>query len=776
MSDHVEISDYIKYSLSELGARNGHHLFEELCFHLAKSIVTPDLMFMTGPVSVGGDQGRDFETFRGNRAGRDIVFACTLQKDNLPTKVRSDVVRIITAGRHSDEINVMCAANLAGSTRHDLEAEVLRTHGVHLEVFDGTNIADKLAQPANFWIARRYLRIPESMAPESPTGTNRYTESRGRWLGRTEPISTLGELFDVQESAREIVFDDGPVADLEFWLEHIRRIANPVGESLARKAFYQLAALSLRGTESMHGLETDLAAYFGRIAEVEDEVEVEDVEVLLNYAASATLTGRCDLGRVALAQWRSTLIARIGDLISQSNRPGRRCALRLSLGGAHLIPVDEDDPFPDEAIDAAMTSWLELVAESDRAPYFPIRRVAKLLDALVVLVIDHHNYVELRDGLAVRIHERFQAETTASARDRALALMKASRPLDALSDLHRVRRAWFVRDTLRGTILTSLLIAECYRRLKLPAASKMFLLAAAHNALADVGPEVNDLIPKSVFLAAQVDYEAGAWMGAVELTEIAILLYDELGAAPWAAEDPSYDQNFMMLFAPYGLARAYRPTAVEPIRGALERAGILHVAPSGPGLWDDTTEADAAAKFSAEGLFPFADCGMRRTMTSTALGHDICVTFDNTFEAALAGERFLATLEVTVAAIAADGLAMTPTRLIIDVSIVGGLDTTQINQTPSADGPVWRVSIPSGTTALDVIRGTAGAALAVLQDAVVAGDETQQTIERVVEITLPALTTLGGTYDEFLCSVVPKERWERSHRELTSPLGQPMSA
>jgi hypothetical protein len=58
-----EIAQYIGFQLSELAGTNGHHEFEKLCFHLARKRIYPNLLPSTDPVSAGGDQGSDFETY-----------------------------------------------------------------------------------------------------------------------------------------------------------------------------------------------------------------------------------------------------------------------------------------------------------------------------------------------------------------------------------------------------------------------------------------------------------------------------------------------------------------------------------------------------------------------------------------------------------------------------------------------------------------------------------------------------------------------------------------
>jgi hypothetical protein len=59
----VEAERYIRFQLEHLTARNEHHTFEEICYRIAKRRMSSNLLPATGPVSAGGDQGRDAETY-----------------------------------------------------------------------------------------------------------------------------------------------------------------------------------------------------------------------------------------------------------------------------------------------------------------------------------------------------------------------------------------------------------------------------------------------------------------------------------------------------------------------------------------------------------------------------------------------------------------------------------------------------------------------------------------------------------------------------------------
>lgn len=64
-----QLIELIRFGLVDLSTRNAHFDFEELCRHLARSCICTNIVPATGPVAVGGDQGRDFETFRHRAPG-----------------------------------------------------------------------------------------------------------------------------------------------------------------------------------------------------------------------------------------------------------------------------------------------------------------------------------------------------------------------------------------------------------------------------------------------------------------------------------------------------------------------------------------------------------------------------------------------------------------------------------------------------------------------------------------------------------------------------------
>lgn len=160
----------IRYALSQLRSRNGHHEFEHLCREFARLRIARNILPATGPVSAGGDQGRDFETFHTYTqermqdsllAGREspkIVFACTLQHENLSAKIMNDL-RAIMDGDDVDRVYFFCEQDLPVSKRHRLYQMAMEKYRAKIEIIDGFALSELLATEDCKWIVRRYLGL-----------------------------------------------------------------------------------------------------------------------------------------------------------------------------------------------------------------------------------------------------------------------------------------------------------------------------------------------------------------------------------------------------------------------------------------------------------------------------------------------------------------------------------------------------------------------------------------------------------------------------------------
>ncbi len=237
MKNRVELRAYVRYQLAQLGARNGAHEFEQLCFALARLRHVSNVQPATGPVQAGGDQGRDFESYHTylqsssladstflSLASSDVVVgACTLEKRDTAAKVRSDLAVIFGGGLRPDGVIYFCEPDVPVARRHQLQEECLAAYGAMLSLHDGAAIADQLADPDTFWIAEQYLLVPADMFP-SDVGGEDYHKRRTRWLDeRTQRIEAKldGLAKDEKAEAAErhwAYIQNHPIRSMTFFL------------------------------------------------------------------------------------------------------------------------------------------------------------------------------------------------------------------------------------------------------------------------------------------------------------------------------------------------------------------------------------------------------------------------------------------------------------------------------------------------------------------------------------------------------------------------------
>jgi hypothetical protein len=160
----------------------------------------------------------------------------------------------------------------------------------------------------------------------------------------------------------------------------------------------------------------------------------------------------------------------------------------------------------------------------------PIEQLSKIFDLLAPLFAADPRYPQIRDALDAATAELHgDSEAGARARDRGIALREAGRPVLALRELHEAKIRWFHGDTLRGALLTMIVIAKVYSDLGLPHAAKQYALAAAAAALNAAEPdEVADLVAPAIVQGSITSYNAGAWFDAVALGHIGRMAHAHL--------------------------------------------------------------------------------------------------------------------------------------------------------------------------------------------------------------------------------------------------------
>lgn len=175
-----EAEAFIGYKLTEMASRNEHHEFEEIATRIARKRISSNILIANGPVSAGGDQQRDAESyatripeelphsagFSASASTKPTVIACTVQQPPLKAKVLADLAGICAEDADPVEhIAFFSVHSIPAAAIHDLKKTARDDYGITLDIFSGRAISTLLAEPDLVWVAQQYLDLPSSMIP-----------------------------------------------------------------------------------------------------------------------------------------------------------------------------------------------------------------------------------------------------------------------------------------------------------------------------------------------------------------------------------------------------------------------------------------------------------------------------------------------------------------------------------------------------------------------------------------------------------------------------------
>jgi hypothetical protein len=261
-----ELETFIRFRLGLLSEQNEHHKFEEIATRIARRRISANILVANGPVSAGGDQQRDGESyttyipeelphsagFSASASRRPVVLACTVQSTGLKAKILADVAGICTAGADDvDHIAFYSVESVPEAVTHAVKKVAGEKHGVTLDVFSGKKLATLLAEPDLVWVARHYLDVPASLIPpepdeKSPEWYRILLEDLRRAHGpRALTPATQGE---IARGLGHATWDADANADLPEWLDFMGAfLADGVSDDLVFRACYEMAVARFRG-------------------------------------------------------------------------------------------------------------------------------------------------------------------------------------------------------------------------------------------------------------------------------------------------------------------------------------------------------------------------------------------------------------------------------------------------------------------------------------------------------------------------------------------------
>ena len=265
---------------------------------------------------------------------------------------------------------------------------------------------------------------------------------------------------------------------------------------------------------------------------------------------------------------------------------------------------------------------------------------------------------------------------------------------------------WWSGETVRGSLLAMIFIADIYFRMRLPQASKSYALAVAYIAGSKGDEELADLLPAGLLMAARADLAAGAWCSATELYEFGLAAQREFVEDGIDSEKhPAVHDAILHLTLINSCARCVDSELAALIGDALDRIGTRAIVEE---VIDDLGTADKGFWKSFGGeehtARPFIDLGDTRYIRFSALGTDWTVMADNDIESVRVAERFAAAAQVMLAALARVDLCFVPTQINVRIDNALKIPTSvieRIEALPSNDGQEWVVRLTPIETSSD---------------------------------------------------------------------------
>lgn len=819
----------IRFALSQLAATNGHHDFEHMVRQLARETISRNILPATGPVSSGGDQGRDFETYRteipgqvrsvgndlGIKGGDTVVFLATLQADNTLSKIASDIESILSGGPPPKFVVAYCEANIPVGKRHSLQERILEECSLHLDIFDGTAISEMLAQNDLFWIAEEYLNLPASVLPSAPARPDWYQSDLRRWRSLARRPLTIGDLVDLSGCLRYATFNEEARHDLPFWLERMEELLrDEVPPFVRSKARYEIAVANLRGLGDLRPADDLVEQHFKDALSADDPAQLNDASILLMYCTGARGRRLTDHREDQIRQWNSQLQTRVLHLLDATVLPGRSCALLEILAWLRVQPdlVAARDlaleyelpaevpyltweewqravaqgsvrPVAVPLIDqgGALDAWIQLIEFLKDAPLFPVDNIAKTLKVLGHQLVDDPRYEEVVYAIDLRVADVSGRSAAAeNARDRAMAFYQNDRHLEAAREFHRALHGWFSGETSEGMVLCMLMIAECYRRLELLSAAKYYALAAARI----MRDDDLKLFPRAIFSAAVADYHLGAWFSTVCLIEAAIKAHLVFEEDPFDLEKhESATWGLFELTTIRAVAGAADSHFDSFFNAAMDRVGVTEVldefvVDNVEHPWWENRKPEEIFRHVQDqlGHSAFSDAGGTRTICWCALGVRWAVHFPNDYETTIVAERLAAVAQIVTADVALADPCLLPTSVTFEVQAGFGGNEPSFRPRSVGKGTTWEVVLPilgeeSKSAFDDLIVQTLAIVFAAFADISVRPFED---LERIFEVAmrsgLSSKSAFGTVYDVAYANVINKETFDGAPRREVESL------
>jgi hypothetical protein len=628
-----------------------------------------------------------------------------MQKEKYLNKIKSDIKKIMSSGSQVESIYFFLASGVPISQNHKLKDWAKENYSIFLEIIDGQAISELLADGEIFWIAEQYLGVPSEVFPRAFDEKDWYQKSLNKWKSLDFPNCNFADFHEVKTALRHATFSKGAKQDILFWIGILEKFRKMEYSELRRKSVYEILVAKLRGLGTLENEECSIREYFCDISNLERSADLEDAEVLLIYCIGAYFRNLVELKPEELDYWYHELIRRVDELLSSTNKPGYKCSLLEIRGYLSLHSSLITKNLPTKLnVETTIEWWMKLVDDVKNAPLFPLKRFADRLTDLIYIIGCSPKYDILTQKTDILLSERYGNFAAAEkCRDRAVQFYKNRNITRAISLVHQSKVKWFSEETLKGSILSILLISEWYKELNLTFAAKYYALAAAFISSNSSDPKIISYMPKALIQASECDYLQGSWFSYLFLSDIGFKSHCAFSPN---VGDLEKDEVFEKIL--------FHTTTLISITKQIDRQ-LVEFVMKFVANWniDDYLEENItiSQKYWSEKSLPevweilednllgrpFGDVGDFREVNWSVLGVTWRVKWDNDYSTTSICEQFTAVLQILLADLAEIDLCLTKTEVNICI-IFDDIPSPNIKPKASNTMRHWEITLPLNPT------------------------------------------------------------------------------
>lgn len=671
----AELVRQIRFSFEQLKSDNGTSDFEHICRYFSRARIVKNVIPATGPVQSGGDQGRDFETFHSYISSlgissncsvafsnAPIVFACSLEKNPLKKngKIDKDVQEILKGSIVPERIYFFSGEDIPVGQRHKKENEVNANFGVELSIIDAQGLSEHLSDPDLFWIANQYLKIPNEFFPRL-SGDNWYSNLYSSYENKELQLS-FQEFADIKSALRHIYKDEDLKVDLNYWFNKLEPfITGTVFRSLKRNAIYEKFVAKLIGQNDINGLEGNIRDYFSDFNDYNDPSSIEDAQILLSFVKNSKKVIGNNISNSEIEEYEKQLDQIILEQLELTESKNKKCHY-IEIQ-ARIISFKVGQNRNKNLIKSYVSKLEEMLPDLKYAPLYPLEKLSNDLLNYITIYLEIGYPTDLIEEFAEKIDlllaERYGSyKIGESTRNRVRQYINNGKIQVAIDLLHKVKVKWFSNETMRGLILTSLQLSDCYSILKLDYAAKYYSMIAADMSILNKDKEdIFELIPESLLKTANSCYNTGSWINYIDLLAITINSFH------------NFEKDFNIYSDQKRASLIFYPAMIKmiaekfdiPIEQMLEEKFKNVTNYFSTEINDFLKEAQKEnderfeAKRIIDGLsneingIPFNDLGERRKIVFNAIGINWTIEFCNDYETNSVGEQFASMLQIFIA-------------------------------------------------------------------------------------------------------------------------------